>query len=409
MSDKLPEVLLLVVDAGGGHRAAATALVAAAAQRGCPFRFHVENIQEIFGGLDTVRRLSGISVESLYNALQRRRLTSLMDPLLRLLHLGVWLKRKGLRREMTRLLVARRPAAVVSVVPNFNAVVRDAVTSSLPGVPFGVVLTDYADLPPHFWMERGLDRVAVASDRAEAQAAALGLPPDRVTRTSGMILHPRFYPKAGPDARARVRSELGFSSEDFVVLVLFGGKGSPELEPLCRALLREAPEARVIALSGQNPKLERKIGQVAATSGGRLRSLGFSDRVADLLAASDILCSKPGPGSIAEALHQGVPVIVPRNRHTIPQERFNTDLVLSLGVGLVVSDWKEMPSRVVALARDSALRDRLRSAVAALPPNEAVWETLQLVGRMLEPKNVSWLTEASERGVEGETAPGPRA
>jgi 1,2-diacylglycerol 3-beta-galactosyltransferase len=166
--------------------------------------------------------------------------------------------------------------------------------------------------------------------------------------------------------------------------VLFGGKGSPELEPLCRALLREAPGVRVIALSGENPDLARKIARVEAASDGRLRSLGFSDRVADLLAASDVLCSKPGPGSIAEALHQGVPVIVPRNRHTIPQERFNTELVLNLGVGLVVSDWREMPSRVVALASDGALRERLRSAISRLPPNQAVWEVLSLVECMLK-------------------------
>jgi 1,2-diacylglycerol 3-beta-galactosyltransferase len=383
MNETLPEVLVLTVDAGGGHRAAATALVAAAEARRPPFRFHVENIQDVFRDLDLVRRWSGVSVEGLYNTLQRRRLTLLMEPLLRLLHFGIRLKGVGLRREMIRLLVARRPAAVVSVVPNFNGVIRDAVASLSPRVPFTVVLTDYADFPPHFWIEPGLDRVVVGSDRAAEQARALGFDSRQVVRASGMLLHPRFYPRAGVEERRRVRQELGFSSEDFVVLVLFGGKGSPELEPLCEALLREAPGVRVIALSGQNPALARRIDRVAVLSGGRLRSLGFSDRVAELLASADLLCSKPGPGSIAEALHQGVPVLVSRNRHTIPQERFNAVLVDTLGVGVVVKDWQEMPAKVLEISRNSELRERLRRAVAALPPNGAVFEVLELVEELI--------------------------
>ena len=73
--------------------------------------------------------------------------------------------------------------------------------------------------------------------------------------------------------------------------------------------------------------------------------LGFTDRVAEILAASDLLVTKPGPGSLSEAFHQRVPVVVTRNIHTIPQERFNTDFVRDRGLGLVVPHWRRDPRR----------------------------------------------------------------
>ena len=56
-------------------------------------------------------------------------------------------------------------------------------------------------MPPHFWMERGAGGVIVATEEAAAQAAAMGVPAGGITRTSGMVLHPRFYPRATPERR----------------------------------------------------------------------------------------------------------------------------------------------------------------------------------------------------------------
>jgi UDP-N-acetylglucosamine:LPS N-acetylglucosamine transferase len=115
----------------------------------------------------------------------------------------------------------------------------------------------------------------------------------------------------------------------------------------------------------------------------RLRRLGFTERVAELLAACDLLVTKPGPGSLAEAFHQRVPVVVACNAHTIPQERYNARLVREMGLGLTVRHWREIPVAVRALRLDPPRLAGYRSRVAALPPNRAVFEVLDLVARTL--------------------------
>ena len=99
-----------------------------------------------------------------------------------------------------------RPAAVVSVFPNFNGVMRDAIREAIPGVPLVVVLTDLADFPPRFWIEPGIDRVVVGTDEAREQALAIGIPPREGLPRLGHGPAPALLPRGGAGgARPRAR------------------------------------------------------------------------------------------------------------------------------------------------------------------------------------------------------------
>jgi 1,2-diacylglycerol 3-beta-galactosyltransferase len=378
MSD--PEVLLFTIDAGGGHRAAARALCAAAEETGAPLRLRVESFQQTLLPLDVLKRATGVSIEDAYNWILRQRWSATMVPLLRVMHAAIRVRRPAIVRTLAAWLRRQpRPAAVVSVMPNFNGVMRDAIREAIAGTPLVVVLTDFADFPPRFWIEPGLDRVVVGTDEAKEQALAIGIPPERVSRVSGMVMHPRFYRAGGPSVRGRVRAELGLGEADFAATLLFGGKGSPEMAPLSEGLLAADPAFRVIAICGENPRLYARLATLEARAAGRLVRLGFTDRVAELLAASDLLVTKPGPGSLSEAFHQRVPVVVTRNVHTIPQERFNTDFVRDRGLGLVVSRTRDVPAAALGLSRDAEARAAIRERLAALSENRAVYEVIDII------------------------------
>ena len=119
------------------------------------------------------KRATGVSLEDAYNLILRRHASALMVPLLRLMHAGIRVRRPRPRADARRSGSAAqpRPAAVVSVFPNFNGVMRDAIREAIPGVPLVVVLTDLADFPPRFWIEPGIDRVVVGTDEARGAGA----------------------------------------------------------------------------------------------------------------------------------------------------------------------------------------------------------------------------------------------
>ena len=91
--------------------------------------------------------------------------------------------------------------------------------------------------------------------------------------------------------------------------------------------------------------------------------------------------TKPGPGSLSEAFQRRLPVVVSRDIHTIPQERFNTAFVERARLGLVVHGWREIPAAVArALPRAVTASGDARSH-AALPENRAVYEVIEIIGR----------------------------
>jgi len=78
----------------------------------------------------------------------------------------------------------------------------------MPEVPFVTLLTDFADYPPHFWMEAESEYLICGTERARQQALEMGHAPDRIFDVSGMILKPKFYQKPVVD-RVAERTRLG--------------------------------------------------------------------------------------------------------------------------------------------------------------------------------------------------------
>jgi 1,2-diacylglycerol 3-beta-galactosyltransferase len=375
---KTAEILVLIVDAGGGHRSAANALVATGAAEGVPFSFRVESLQDVLGSVDVLRRFSGRSIEEVYNDLLQKHHTRLWGLLLWILHTAIRIARPALLSRLERRLRARAPDLVLSLAPNFNGVIRDAVKRALPGVPFLILLTDYADVPPHFWVEKGVDGVIVGSEQAVSQAAGQGVPPERIHRVSGMVLHPRFYAPRPP--ASSFRTEFGIPEGAFTVLVLFGGVGASEIEPLCEALLQGEADWHVVAVAGRNPELEERLRAAAPRFGGRLHPVGFTDRMPEFMAGADLLLTKPGPGTIAEALHVGLPLIVVSGAYTVPQERFNARFLEDEGLGIVVPHWKSFPGAAAGFLREGGQKlTAAREAVRRLAPNRASYEVLEIL------------------------------
>ncbi|MDE1949928.1 MAG: galactosyldiacylglycerol synthase, partial [Burkholderiales bacterium] len=194
----------------------------------------------------------------------------------------------------------------------------------------------------------------------------------RVHRSSGMILRPDFY-RAPQTDRAAERRAQGFDDERPVGVVLFGGHGSKVM----KRIARELPDTPLILLCGHNDALAKSLRALPAAAPRLV--VGHTEEVARYLRMGDFFIGKPGPGSVSEALHCGLPVIVTRNTWTMPQERYNTDWVREQGVGLVLPGFNTLADAVPKLI---AQLPQLRERVHRLD-NRAVFEVPELLARLL--------------------------
>ncbi len=376
-SDLMKHVDFIFFDAGGGHRAAANALRQVIEQQQRPWQIRMVNLQELLDSIDVFRQVSGLRLQDIYNLMLKRGWTLGSAQLMAGMHLVIRVFHSRQVRALQGFWRGARPDLVVSLVPNFNRALAEALSIAWPGVPYVTILTDLADYPPHFWIEHQEQHLICGSDRAVAQAAEMGHAAAKVHRVSGMILHPRFYeiePLAAA-RRAEARSQLGFDPAAPVGLVLFGGEGAAVMEEIAQRL----PDRQLILVCGHNEKLRARLERLRHPA--PILVEGFSQEIPRYMQLADYFIGKPGPGSISEAAAMHLPVIVETNAWTLPQERYNAEWIRENGIGIVLPNFRAIGRAVEELLERSAYA-RFRAATQRLH-NRAVFEIPDILERIL--------------------------
>lgn len=377
---------LIYFNAGGGHRASALALEAALHRQAPNWQVRLVNLFEVLDPQDKFRSITGSGPEDWYNKRLSRGWTLGMAQELKLLQAAIRFAHPLLLRSLQQHWLRTEPDLVVSLVPNFNRALHESLASSLPGVPYVTLLTDLADLPPSFWIEPDqLQHFICGTPRAAEQARILGHDTRRIHLTSGMIIRPEFYAPARVD-RAEERLRLGLDPRRPTGLVLFGGHGSKAMLGIAQRL---AATTQLILICGHNRALAARLRQLPVIAPRRV--VEFTSDIPYYMQLADFFIGKPGPGSISEAVQQGLPVIVVDNAWTMPQERYNAQWVRENGVGIVHGSFGTIERAVAQLLNGmDAFKARVRQM-----ENRALFEVPEILDRILVQA-----TEHVDRGID---------
>jgi Glycosyltransferase family 28 C-terminal domain len=379
----MKRIALVYFDAGGGHRNATMALEAAIEQSNLPWEVQLVNLQEILDPIDFIRRYTGLRMQDVYNRMLQNGWTLGSTQLMRVLQGTIRLYHGKTVRLLERYWRDQKPDLVASLIPHFNRALCESVRKACPGKPFVTILTDIADYPPDFWIERQEQFLICGSERAVQQARQFGHSDEHIFRTSGMILNPRFYGYS-PIDRGAERTKSGLDATRMTALVLFGGQGArKKMLDIDRRLSESGLQIQLILICGKNERLFRELrAQVRPTP--RLVE-GFTANMPYYMQLADFFIGKPGPGSIAEALAMGLPVMVENNAWTLPQERYNALWVQEKDVGLVVKNFDTVVDAVAQML-DSTTFARFRCNAKKMH-NRALFEIPDILSRILSESN----------------------
>lgn len=366
---------LIYFNAGGGHRASALALEAVLRRQAPSWQVRLVNLFEVLDPQDKFRSITGSAPEDWYNKRLARGWTLGMAQELKLLQAAIRLGHPLLVRQLQQHWLRTEPDLVVSLVPNFNRALYQSVASTLPGVPYVTLMTDLADLPPNFWLEADQPQHFICgTPRAVEQARALGHDAARIHATSGMIIRPEFYQPVTVD-RAQERARLGLDPQRPTGLVLFGGHGSKAMLGIARRL---AATTQLILICGHNKALAARLHQIPQVAPRLV--VEFTSDIPYYMQLADFFIGKPGPGSISEAVRQGLPVIVVDNAWTMPQERYNAEWVHENGLGVVHGSFRTIDRAVAQLLNRF---DTFQANVGRID-NQALFEIPVALARILD-------------------------
>jgi hypothetical protein len=375
----MKKIRIVFHDAGGGHRNAAVALQTVLFEQPRDWQVKLVQFQDLTDRLDALRKLTGIRIQQLYNILLQNGWTLGSTYLLRLLQWTIRLFHKPLVNLLENHWRQNPADLLVSVIPHFNRQIYESWTRVYPRRPFVTIITDLADFPPRFWIEPIKEQYIVAgTEKAAAQARAMGRDAAHIFRTSGMIVRPEFYATDESDP-LELRRQMGLRPDLTTAMVLFGGHGSKVMFDITERLEAEALPLQLILICGRNEKLA-----------ARLRSrqwkmpvpiIGFTKEVHRLMRAADFLIGKPGPGSIAEAMLRKLPVLIECNAWTLPQERYNAEWVKEKGVGIVLKSFEDVVKGVRQMLEPARLAELRRNV--ALQENRAIFEIPEIFATLL--------------------------
>jgi len=370
---------IVFFDAGGGHRNAAEALKASLEMQERPWEVRLLNLQEVLDSIDVIRRATGIRLQDGYNLILRKGWTRSTPQLLVLLRALVRMYHGQVVSVLEKYWRNHPTDVVLSVIPLFNRALAESIGNVASNTAFATLLTDLADCPPHFWMEEESEFLICGTERAEQQALAMGHARYRVFRTSGMILKSKFYGKRTVDVPVE-RARVGLDPEMATGIVMFGGHGAPVMAEIAKKLEESANPVQLIMICGHNKNLFEEL--KAMRTKRPMLVEGFTKDVAHYMSLADFFIGKPGPGSISEALQFDLPVIVERNKKTMPQERYNTDWVIENRLGIVLSSFKDIATGVERLLQPAAFAE-LRANARAYA-NLAIFEIPAILDEVVE-------------------------
>lgn len=351
---------------------------------------------------------------------------------------STWTCEKRIRKR----IASYKPDVVVSVHPamNYAPLVSLKKIGKETGkhIPFFTVVTDLAS--GHCtWFHRPVDKLFVASERLRRLAKRRGRTPDDKIIMTGLPIRNDFSvqakklvdrtTEAGKAYQLQMKQQL---LQDYkhcnpdapMILVMGGGEGVGSLsnivDELYASCAKRGVDATICVICGRNEKLQEQLKTRDWSSVAnrdqkiRLKSripiigerkrciaiqralnrakqeppkqlgtvnvvgLGFITNMADYMVGSEILVSKAGPGTIAEAAAVGLPIML---TSFLPgQEAGNVDYVLDYGFGDYSEDPVSIAEEVTSWLQDASLLEVMSHRAQAAGRPDAASEIVLRIG-----------------------------
>lgn len=286
----------------------------------------------------------------------------------------------AMKRSMLTLINTYRPDAIICTHPFPCGAAAYLKRTRRVNVPLIGVITDFAI--HRLWCYDETDLYFVATPELKHRLALQGIAPNRIYAT-GIPVGPKFCRRPEPFEQAAIRSELGFANNDPVVLMMGGGLGMGDLEQAVHTLDALPLPLNLIVVAGRNATLRRSLAAQSQTLVHPVKVLGYTRHIPELMAAANLLITKPGALTISEALSVQLPMLL---YQAIPgQEEENAAYLTRKGAALWIEHTHALANAVYELITTPERLSYMREMAAMLGRPAAAQTIATTVWQVLSP------------------------
>jgi len=233
------------------------------------------------------------------------------------------------------------------------------------------VLTDF--VPHSYWVYDKVDYYIVPSREVADRLQAKGVPAQKI-KPFGIPFDPKFN---APVDREAVLRKLNFKKDVPTLLIMGGGHGLGPIGTIIRSLEKVKSPLQEIVVTGINTKLHKRLQKEVKGYKKNIVITGFVDNINELMSICDILITKPGGITTAEALAKNIPMIIIK---PIPgQEANNTAFLTGKKAAIEVDELEKINLTVEELLSHSEKLKSLAEAAAAISKPQAAMDIAKLI------------------------------
>jgi UDP-N-acetylglucosamine:LPS N-acetylglucosamine transferase len=351
---------------GGGHLSASAAITGYL--NGRYDITAVNPFDEILARLDPMRKLScnRLSGEDTYNYLIRHGWYRLIN--IYACRFGasyITATEPRIRRLVRAYFEREKPDLIISLIPFINAPLAAAAQER--GIPF-VILP--IDLDPETYLcgMKGSQHkhifFAIPCDREEIKVKIIsaGMLQENI-RVTGYPVRPAFLSPCDP---GKIRKSLGISCDRLVIFLLMGASGAKRVVSFTHMIERINLPVDLLIGIGRNNKLQDRLAGLPSVPHVQRLVIGHTERIDKLMKAADLLITKSGPGTIFEALHSELPMVIDATTRVIQWEAMNISFVEEHDLGVVLRRLDDLPHLASRYLWDDAYRAEKKRNFRAL-------------------------------------------
>lgn len=240
-------------------------------------------------------------------------------------------------------------------------------------LPLVAVLTDF--VPHSYWVYDTIDYYVTPSEQVSRRLEKKGVSPQKI-KEFGIPLDPKFTLTVD---RGIIFKKFGLDASLPTVLIMGGGHGIGPINSIIKSLEKTDKRIQEVVVTGVNRKLFCSLNRKAKKLKNKMAVLGFVDYIDELMSIADLIITKPGGITTAEALTKKLPMIIIK---PIPgQEVNNTEFLTAKNAALKVDNIENLYKIINDMFSDPQKLDSYRNAAAGIAkPNSSLEIAKLLLG-----------------------------
>lgn len=239
-------------------------------------------------------------------------------------------------KRLARYLEDVQPSIIISTFPTCSAYVSKYKKDNKSDIPLITCITDIVKGAE--WINTECDMYLVATESVRESIIERGINRKSII-TTGIPIRREFLE---PKNDIRLRNEYSLDEKDFVILMMGGGLGLIPKEVSFYKWIASNKNVQLYIITGNNKKLYDKISRYNRYE--NINILKYTDKVADMMAISDLLITKPGGITLFETISSRLPFII--YKPVLGQELENCKYIEEKKLGYVVNDEKELIDKI---------------------------------------------------------------